>query len=85
MRADTGELAGIDHQVLVADGAALEPALQDLTRTSRVVSRQRGSSAASVQLIATELYYGARKSARAEANINRIDEFAAVPVGRLFS
>jgi len=24
-----------------------------------------------------ELYYGARKSARAEANINRIDEFAA--------
>jgi hypothetical protein len=32
MGADTGELAAIDHQVLIADGAAFEPALQ-ISRT----------------------------------------------------
>lgn len=58
----------LDTNIVIAIFAAEPAVLQRLATVDEVF----------VPAIALgELYYGARKSARAEANINRIDEFAA--------
>lgn len=58
----------LDTNIVIAIFAAEPAVLQRVATVDEVF----------VPVIALgELYYGARKSARSEANINRIDEFAA--------
>lgn len=57
----------LDTNIVIAFIAAEKPVRQRVTETDIVVS----------STVLGELYYGARKSGRASANLARIDEFTA--------